>query len=242
MPTLYYEKELYHYGVKGMKWGVRRYQDEKGRLTSAGRKRYSTNDGRDKPLEDNDDSDRKRNKNQNDKRGLTVKQKKAIKIGAAVAGTFLVAYGGYKLSQMYRGVGSKIDPTTGFRLIDKPESDDKLLQRINPGRIKFLNSFYKNKEIINGSSQNCMLCTTTYELRKRGFDVHAGYSTTGYFPDGLFPKLFSDYKGTTKIMPAETITLYGAFSPIKSALKAEGSGARGNIMVWWKVTVWYGKM
>lgn len=33
--------ELYHYGVKGMKWGVRRYQNEDGSLTEAGKKRLS---------------------------------------------------------------------------------------------------------------------------------------------------------------------------------------------------------
>lgn len=31
--------ELYHHGVKGMKWGVRRYQHKDGSLTSAGKKR-----------------------------------------------------------------------------------------------------------------------------------------------------------------------------------------------------------
>lgn len=36
--------ELYHYGVKGMKWGVRRYQDKSGSLTSAGRRRYYDTD------------------------------------------------------------------------------------------------------------------------------------------------------------------------------------------------------
>ena len=33
------DNEVYHYGVKGMKWGVRRYQNKDGTLTNAGKKR-----------------------------------------------------------------------------------------------------------------------------------------------------------------------------------------------------------
>ena len=32
--------ELMHYGIKGQKWGVRRFQNEDGTLTPAGRKKY----------------------------------------------------------------------------------------------------------------------------------------------------------------------------------------------------------
>ena len=38
-----YYDELYHYGVKGQKWGVRRFQNADGSLTAKGRKRYSNN-------------------------------------------------------------------------------------------------------------------------------------------------------------------------------------------------------
>ena len=40
-----YPEELYHWGIKGMKWGIRRYQNPDGTLTAAGKARYGDGDG-----------------------------------------------------------------------------------------------------------------------------------------------------------------------------------------------------
>lgn len=42
MWTYNYTPELYHHGIIGQRWGVRRFQNPDGSLTAAGRKRYGT--------------------------------------------------------------------------------------------------------------------------------------------------------------------------------------------------------
>lgn len=39
-----YSNELHHHGIKGMRWGIRRFQKKDGTLTTAGKKRYSDDD------------------------------------------------------------------------------------------------------------------------------------------------------------------------------------------------------
>lgn len=48
--------ELEHHGILGMKWGIRRYQNEDGSLTKAGKKRYDVGE----PFEDIEARDSKK--------------------------------------------------------------------------------------------------------------------------------------------------------------------------------------
>lgn len=109
--------ELYHWGVKGMKWGVRRYQNKDGSLTPAGRKRR-----REEPHEDyrkahdskkisqmSDNELRSRNNRlqmEAQYKQLTKKKNiglKAVKAFIAVAGTIAALEGA---SKTYSRVGN----------------------------------------------------------------------------------------------------------------------------------------
>lgn len=90
------EKELYHAGIKGMKWGRRRYQNPDGTLTPEGKKRYSDDYAK--------AHDKKDVKNMSDKElrerlnrlqmeqqysKMTEKKKGAISKGGAIVATAL---------------------------------------------------------------------------------------------------------------------------------------------------------
>lgn len=71
------ENTLYHHGVKGQRWGIRRYQNPDGTWTNAGKKRYGDSEGPEQ------------------RSSRSTKKKVAIGVatGAAiVAGTVLTAY------------------------------------------------------------------------------------------------------------------------------------------------------
>ena len=101
-----YDQELYHYGVKGMKWGIRRYQNKDGTLTSKGKKRYEkSNDN------SNNEDEIKNNKSRK------ILTKRNIAIGATVVGASLAAMGA-----MY--VYKKTNPTMHVKYMNFGEIVD----------------------------------------------------------------------------------------------------------------------
>lgn len=95
----YYDEYLEHHGILGQKWGVRRFENAAGRLTAAGKSRYNQINGEYQKLKKKVMPSKVESTGEEKKKGLTDKQKKMIIAGAAVAGTALAAYGGYKLYQ-----------------------------------------------------------------------------------------------------------------------------------------------
>ena len=158
--------ELYHYGVKGMKWGVRKEYEPVGRKSS----KTETSDP-DKPKT---------------KKRLSTGQKVAIGAGIAAV-TALAAYGVYRLHKSgkldslvssgkdklqalfskgkfgERKVSELVSEKTGgiFRRLQHSETIEESVSRINP----------------SGSDRNCYNCAVATAARLCGLDVTAKNDT-----------------------------------------------------------------
>lgn len=198
--------ELYHHGIKGMKWGIR--------------KKYKPHPRKKSHKHEEEPQQRRK--------GLTDKQKKYIKLGIGIAATALVAYGSYRLyktgkfdnliskgKSVLQGSPDEIN-IGGFSTKKKPKNVEEAIKGLN--RYRGTNQ-----------SNNCTFTTVASELSFRGINVEARGSSSQHVMGGVIENAFKNAKvydvGNPKFRTKEAIT--------KSLLKRFPEGSRGAISVQW---------
>lgn len=180
--------ELYHYGVKGMKWGVRKAYDPVGRKALVKEKsRY-----------------RQRLEEKYRSKGMTVDEaeksaskrirNERIAIGAAAVVAAIAAYKLADSGELNRLAqkgkayvyGSPPQWKKDSSLADATMSAEDIYHNVVARRIN------PDYGIVSpagfGTKNNCRRCTFAYELRRRGFNVQATKSVggTGQKLDGAY--------------------------------------------------------
>lgn len=114
---------LAHHGIKGMKWGVRRYQNEDGSLTTAGKKHYSAKeaDGKASRKEWADRFTSPTIKGGKDKPNISPAEKTAKELGKVVDESDRVLDAADRIRRRHKSSDSDISKM----------SDDEIRKRIN---------------------------------------------------------------------------------------------------------------
>lgn len=208
-----YTNELYHYGVKGMKWGVRRTPEQLGHRI----KKYTS------PTREALKSAVKRT---------------AVQALAYTIPGFGMAWNAYATGHNLNNLRRNLDGKDYTAVEGAPEKLSELKRKKDPSNIlddmKQVNPNARKR----GGVKNCMYCTMAMEMRRRGYDVRARKKAQGctakqlheWFDGGTIEQL------TTERRPKESRKSYinRAYDELCTNLEKYGNGARGSLFTFYE--------
>ena len=238
MAVLYYESQLCHHGIRGQRWGIRRFQNPDGSLTAAGRRKYGRYGSTSMRLAKSGNRKLTTSKTREISKKIAVGTGVAAAVGAGLVGTTVaativhpavavvppVARSIHKANRMSKerytathdfmkdDSDGMLEYVSSMAKLNKKEPVEQSLLSVRPGPPK----------LGSGCEFNCTSCSVALDMRQRGYDVRARRQNVGSTP----LEIASLYKGAVveHIPKAPKRTAQSTYDTVVNILKNVNNG------------------
>ena len=246
--------ELYHHGIKGQRWGVRRFQNEDGSLTPTGERRYNDSDNDGAPKVKKKSKHRLRLEENFQARGMTQEEAEAAakkrirteRIIAAAGAITLTACAAYLAKDKIKDrIGGVIKAGDDLQRVERDDTGGKLHDVFYMSKGKHDNARYKGLLGLTRYQQNAwfkgegeaylMKLSARDNIKIASNDKAAKvfgdlYKNDSDFRQSVEKYVSSHFSGGNKVdtrdvSPKNIRKMYDNFNAALVGMRREGSGA-----------------